>query len=437
MKHVVTKCLLTLCIGLSFAPLAGSGGVLVVASPHKKSTADLYSPRSSEMPRCNECSISKVKCHDKHEYCQQCDAKCKECPVDCEQCELTCVICLCEHKIEDEQALVCNHVFGEECIAGWEAQGDDKGCPSCRASIVYKARENCSLCDEHINPREPSIAYPCNYRDRGGLMLNDYWIPVPARVTETHVFHERCIKRLALLIAIKKNPYDPNEEPVFHCPVRHKHLCYHTTKDHKIPLSKVVPKQEYSKKIFPTGVMSSTSCEFCHYQVKPGENYTTYPCRWHNGTKNVEKQHLFHDTCLQPFAEKTAYKSDKDGSFVFFCPCDHGYVSDHEKFVVPLPTKFTAEYIFYRCAVCKKEVDESDPSNVIDTYDDYKLLSMTPIIEKIWYHSKCWGKHIAQSAKRRVAWSGEVYYTYTCPKHAGTSLSHTFEIPADKVVVEQ
>ncbi len=380
-----------------------------------KSKLGLYSPRNSPSV-CATCNTRRFKC-----TCKNNEYYCRTCQTGCEKCleNTICLVCLVDPA---DYSLACNHAFCEPCIRQWDKKSPNKDCPSCRKPIIYKDKKLCEMCHEYIDAREKTCFYECEYRDSS--VLSTYH-------TDKHFFHEECIRTYALKAGYKH--YSTCNNKVFtrfHCPVKHKENP--NQGDIQVSLTSIIPAHQFKNIKFPTKSEEKNSCEICHRSISQNQKKIVYTCNllvsnlW--GTEE-KREHMFHDACLKPLAERTAYKR-LDGTIVFYCPVNHGYVLRQSDIVVPLPGGYKPEHIFYRCSICEKRVEPKDPTLVVLSYNGIaKGFTDAVVHEKLWYHKKCWGKHVAEFARKRVSWWGVVSYRYVCPRHNGTDLEHDFVIP--------
>ncbi len=351
-----------------------------------------------------------------------------------EECGPDCPICLENHeeRHEQEEALTCNHVFGKACIEEWEKTSPYKDCPTCRAAISYKATGICALCNDPIDMREPSCTYECEYR--GYTESKPTWLKPWELLTtwkkERHFFHERCIASYARRAAVRSQEnflQINNGDIIFHCPIRHKHGSPNTKTDLKVPLSKVMPIIQFKNESFPTMDSVQKGCEICHREIEWYQKSSSYPCRWLPSASggHSEKVHRFHEKCLKPLAERTAYKHE-DGKCYFFCPVDHDGAARLDELVIPLLEGFIPDHIESKCGICRMKLDENDPEVQLIEFNGYSA-SGDFIREKTWYHDKCFGAFLARTAsKKETWWTGEVKYVYPCPIHEGTPRAHEF-----------
>jgi hypothetical protein len=293
----------------------------------------------------------------------------------------------------------------------------------------------CALCNDTIREWEASCTYDCHYRWWG-------W------EQEKHVFHRRCIEPYARKAAfvsdcdirkIKKG------DIIFCCPVPHKVGSGSSRTDLKVPLTKVIPLRIYKDEDFPLErvLRDKSVCNICHRPITADQKKSSYICKYRDyGWR--EEEHVFHEGCLKPYAERNAHMQKKygiaTGKIVFHCPvaheCDVWYPDKGDLEIELLPD-FRPECILYYCAVCGKDIEIEDPDIITAEFNGFAGgLSCDKIYEKQYYHPACFGEFVAKTARQKVTWGGVVKAVYPCPCHKDTKWAHDFELPADVVEIE-
>ena len=245
----------------------------------------IYCLNGKECPKkgCNRCLVT-CRYTEEHknkncEYCPICDVKCQACPEDFTRC----AICLDNHPVHDEVTLVCNHVFGRDCLNGWISTNQHM-CPLCRADIKFKESAHCNFCDSEILPSERSCSYTCNFR---------VTYAITHRSVEKHVCHERCIKGFA-----EKNAFilEAGGTSYFRCPLEHKESV-ESAGDLYVKVIPVIPSLIKKEPTFPIKGSEAHACEICHRTVTVSQKKSSYTCNWQRGwsLKWGKKDHIFHE----------------------------------------------------------------------------------------------------------------------------------------------
>lgn len=430
------------CLGISFLSMSFLDGSIAVKAPSHKSLLPLYSDTVANQSQATCTACVKRQCHDNHEYCPICEQACKECPEDCRDCREDCAICLESHRElgEGEAVLECNHKFGVDCIKRWESESLHKDCPKCRRVITYKL---CALCNSSIHEWEPYCTYDCIYR---------WWM----WEHEKHIFHRRCIEPLA-----RKSAFMADHEIrqvtssgvtmiirkgdiAFHCPAKHKKGSGYSTCDLKVPLSKVIPYLLYKDEFFPWKKTSKdiSKCDLCHREIKPDQKKCSYTCHYRD-YHHRHQDHVFHEACLRPYAERAAYKQvrlgKETGKMVFICPVDHdcGVYYPADDLEVELLHGFKPESVVQTCIACKKDLDIYDPDTRRIEFRGFPgLLSLDIVDEKLYFHAHCFGALVAATAYPQTEGLSKVVTMLPCPCHKGTKWEHAIEIPHTPVVAD-
>lgn len=409
-----------------------NGSVAVVKKIFQKSLHSLYGEHVAH----NECVTCQERtCHRGHIFCPICEEVCQECPVGCNDCRSQCSICLDFHReLQDQKEVVleCNHSFGEVCIKGWEDSSEHKDCPMCRKAIVYRT---CALCNDTIREWEASCTYDCHYRWWG-------W------EQEKHVFHRRCIEpyaRKAAFVSDNDIRKIKKGDIIFCCPVLHKVGSGNSSTDLKVPLNTVIPLRLYRDETFPSesSVRDKTLCNICHRSITADQKRSSYICKYRDyGWR--EEEHVFHESCLKPYAERNAHIQKKHGvdtgKIVFHCPvaheCEVWYPHKGDLEIELLPG-FRPECVLYFCVVCDKDVEIDHADTIMAEFHGFPGgLNCDRIHEKQYYHRACFGEFVAKTARQKVTWGGVVKVVYPCPCHKDTKWAHDFELSTDLVEIK-
>ena len=375
----------------------------------------IYSQNATACPQ-RGCSRALVICrYEKEhqgktcEFCLDCDKKCKVCPEDFTQCAL----CLENHPIEDEVVLKCDHIFGRECLNEAITNGYHK-CPICRVPIEYKETSHCEFCDSEILVSERSCSYTCCFRVA---------VTIPTRRhRQKHILHERCIRGIA-----EKNAFKLKSDGIvyFRCLLEHSERV-ETGSDLFVPALPIFPVLKDIRHTLPVLGSTTNACEICHKQVYSFQKETTYRCQWARDWSLLWgcKDHLFHEECLKPIAERRARKNDL-GNYVFFCPGDHNDGLDtsiahqHHLEINLLPGFVPQKKVDDMCPICITKVDRysSEAAAPLRYNNLPRGLRGPHVNEKLFCHKKCLTAYILKYNSIVRPWFCPPERRIPCPAH--------------------
>jgi len=220
-------------------------------------------------------------------------------------------------------------------------------------------------------------------------------------------------------------------------------------------VSQTCPKCRYKlvPKPFANSVVALT-CHLCNQRLGANERSMTYTCLY-NGSWNWQKEtHVFHESCIKPYALRASFISRKTfahyetaGDIVFACPCEHKdqvlkrchrpriKLEELLRCKPPLPAVLPGEVrkrydevypaepadsVKTACEICHRTVlEEEKKSTYTCTWNDGSWWG-GPAKRTHLFHEDCLKPYAEKNAQKRE--NGEIHFF--CPVDHGGVANH-------------